>query len=119
MPRLAHYYLFLHRLVLAIFGYFFIFLFITNIDPAAIANFIFPDSYLPLALLILGANFFFFSFLWQSKFHGLASAFWLQTYLFLILQKVALTPWLLFLLALPWVGIMIFRYNTSIFANPK
>jgi hypothetical protein len=110
MPRLSHYVRFSPYLFGAFFSYFLLTIFCFYVDPAVVANFILPHCYLPFSLLVLFANFCFFTFLSQSKFNGLVLALWLGTYLFFILQKVVLTPLFIFLFALPWLVLFLLRF---------
>lgn len=95
-----HYLAYLHILSLGGFFYLLLFLLIKYIPPAKIAHWLYPDSYLPLQILLLGGNFFFFTFLTQNRHLGL----WLSVvcfgWLFFILAHFVLTPILIFSLTI-------------------
>lgn len=87
---------YLHILSLGGFFYLLVWLLLTYIPPAKIAHWIYPDSYLPLQILLLAGNFFFFTFLTQNRHLGLWLSVVCFQWLFFILAHFVLTPVLIF-----------------------
>lgn len=75
-------------LIIASLGYIAVGYIIATYPPAAVADVLLPQAYLPLQLPLLLANFFFFSFMLQNTRRGLLIALLLAILLFLRLQYV-------------------------------
>jgi len=76
-----------HLLVIAAIGYLLIVYIFLRVHPQSIAHFLLPNSYLPLLLIFLFANFCLFTFIFHNTRRGLLLALLLTTYLFLQLQQ--------------------------------
>lgn len=85
------YWRYLQVLTISVFFYVVVFLIMTRVQPAAIANIPLPDSYLLFQIPLFGGNFFFGSFLLQSKRLGLWLAITIGLILFFKLGRFAFT----------------------------
>ena len=108
---------YLQLLVLAGFFYLLVGLLMRNVPPSRIAHWLLPNTYLAWQLLLLGGNFFFFTFLWQSRLLGVLSAGLILSWFFFRFQQIVMT-WPVILLAVgPWliaIGIVWWkRYNKA------
>ncbi len=77
-----NYLAYLQVLTLAIIFYLGTGVLLNYVEPKSIANWFWPDSYLPLQLLIFGGNFFLLTFLTQNRRLGLWGALTIATWLF-------------------------------------
>lgn len=83
------YFVHLPTLLMGILFYSGVFLLVNNVYPQKIKDFLIPNLYLPLQLLLFLGNFFFLSYLWLNSRRGLLISLLINCWLFFKLLKVS------------------------------
>lgn len=111
---LLNYLKFLPLLLITLFFYLLLYFIFQTIAPASLANWLYPDSYLLVQLLLGCGNFFLITFLTQDKKLGLWGALSIFLYLFFKLAHFVYTP----ILVLSFILTVILLFGW-IYARPK
>ncbi len=88
LPVWKRYLNYLPTLVISLPFYGGIYFLLINFYPNQLRNWLLPNTYLPLQLLLFIGNFFFFSFIFLKASYGLLLSLWFGWSLFLKLQPI-------------------------------
>jgi hypothetical protein len=101
-------------LIVSFIFYYGVYHIFVNVSPDSIANYLLPNTYLPLLVTFFLANFFLFTYIFLNKNFGLLISLFLTTLMFMRLQQVVFEIWWLlalamFLLSGPALRLTLFR----------